>query len=188
MKSIVSICLAALFSGCVFNSQKVNLSPTVAIPSSTEGNGVTVAVVVQDERPDQSIGRRGSGGDGGVIEAAQSPDTVVRSAIIDGLKKKGFEIAEKGTANADLTVELRFLQYSVSKSWALEINIKVTLKAIASAGTQKYDHLYRIDKEERVQFAPTAETNEKRINEALSSAINQLLQDQALIDALKFKG
>ena len=189
MKLILAMFLAALLSGCVFNSQKVNLLPTVSSLASSDGDGITVAVTVQDERPDQSIGKRGVGGAGAVIEAAQSPELVVRSAVIDGLKKKGFTIVEKGNANADLSIEVRFLQYSLSQGfWSGGINIKVAFKALASKGSQKYEHLYRVDKEHRVQFAPTAETNEKWINEALSVAINELLDDRGLIDTLKFKG
>jgi hypothetical protein len=41
--------------------------------------------------------------------------------------------------------------------------------------------MYRTDKEERVVVVPTAETNEKWINDALSEVLRQLLEDSGLI-------
>ena len=62
------------------------------------------------------------------------------------------------------------------------------LKAIGSGNGKSYEHLYRTDREERIQIAPTAETNEKWINDALSKTIQEMLDDNALLGVLSQKG
>lgn len=190
MTKYILVFLPLLLSGCVFSQQTAKLSPVVSMRESALGSGVTVAVNVVDERPDQSIGKRGVGGAGADIMPAEKVEVSVANAIVEGLRKEGFKVVGKGeVADAALNVEVRFLQYSVSMGfWSGGVNVKVALKAIASKNGKTYDRLYREDKEERVQIAPGAETNEKWINEALSKTIQQLLDDQALIDTLTAKG
>jgi uncharacterized lipoprotein YajG len=163
--------------------------PTVSVAESSTGNGVTVAVDVVDERPDKSIGKRGASGMGADIMPADKVEVAVQQAIIDGLKKKGFTVVDAtGSSSAKLVVEVRFLQYSLSTGfWSGGVNVKVALKALVSANGKNYDRLYRRDREERVQIAPTAETNEKWINDALSQTIQEMLDDNALISTLAQK-
>jgi hypothetical protein len=54
------------------------------------------------------------------------------------------------------------------------------LKAVASKNGKTYEKMYRTEKEERVVIVPTADTNEKWINEALSDVLKQLLYDDGL--------
>jgi uncharacterized lipoprotein YajG len=181
--------VALLTSGCVFSGQTVQLMPTTSVASSTTGNGVAVSLKVTDERPDQAIGKRGVGGMGADLVPAQKVDVVVQSALTDALQKKGFTVVSSGDAAAKLSVEVRFLQYSLSTGfWSGGVNVKVALKAVASANGKNYERLYRKDREERVQLAPTASTNEKWINDALSQALQELIDDTALIETLAHKG
>jgi len=190
MKKHILLVLPILLSGCVFSPQTVKLAPTISVAETALGSGLTVAVTVVDERPDQVIGKRGVGGAGADIKSAEKVDVVVQNSIVAGLKRKGFNVVGTGeAAGANLAVEVRFLQYSLSTGfWSGGVNVKVALKAVASRNGKSYDHLYRIDHEQRVQLAPSAETNEKWINDALSQAIQQLLDDGALIGTLSQKG
>src|SRR5687767_9630048 len=91
---LLPVLLGMLFTltGCAFNPQTANIAPIVTVMNSSEGNGVTVAVRVVDERPSKSLGRRGAGAYGAAAEitAAQDLATVVQKEITDGLAKKGF--------------------------------------------------------------------------------------------------
>jgi uncharacterized lipoprotein YajG len=191
MKKIALVLCPLLLTltGCVFAPQSVRIMPKISVADSSAGNGVTVAVNVVDERPDKSIGKRGASGMGADIMPADKVEVAVQQAIVDGLKKKGFVVVDpNGTSPAKLVVEVRFLQYSLSTGfWSGGVNVKVALKALASANGKSYDRLYRRDREERVQIAPTAETNEKWINDALSQTIQEMLDDNALISTLAQK-
>jgi len=184
MKYIALLTFCALFAGCAFNPQTANIAPTVAVMASSEGRGVTVGVRVVDERPSKSLGRRGTAyGAAAEITAAQDIATIVQKEIIEGLKKKGFSALDySDSANPKLSVEVRLLEYSTSQGfWTSGVNIKAALKAIAVKSGKTYEKMYRTDKEERVVVVPTAETNEKWINDALTEVLRQLLDDHGLI-------
>jgi uncharacterized lipoprotein YajG len=174
----------ALFAGCAFNPQMANITPTVAVMASSEGRGVTVGVRVVDERPSKSLGRRGTAyGAAAEITAAQDIATIVQNEIIEGLQKKGFSASDySDSANPKLSVEVRLLEYSTSQGfWTGGVHIKGAMKAMAVNSGKTYEKIYRTDTEERVVVVPTAETNEKWINEALSEVLRQLLDDHGLI-------
>lgn len=172
-----------LFTGCAFNPQKANITPNVSILGSSEGNGVEIVVRVTDERPSKSLGRRGTAyGAAAEITAAQDLAAVAQKEIIAGLRKKGFAAmdGEAGT-KAKLAVEVRLLEYTTSQGfWTGGVHIKGALKAIASKNGKNYENMYRSEKEERVMVVPTAETNEKWINDALTDVLTQLLNDKGL--------
>ncbi len=181
--SIILIAALLASAGCAFTPQQANIAPTVTVMSSSEGKGVAVAVRVTDERPSKSLGRRGTAvGAAAEITAAQDVAAVVQKEIIDGLKKKGFvAVEDSGASSTKLSVEVRLLEYSTSQGfWTGGVNIKGALKAVASKNGKTYEKMYRTDKEERVVVVPTAETNEKWINGALSEVLRQLLDDNGL--------
>lgn len=176
--------IALFLSGCAFVPQKANIAPTVSVMSTSEGQGIEVAVRVSDERPSKSLGRRGTAyGAAAEITAAQDVAVIAQNEIIAGLNKKGFAATDSQTkASAKLTVEIRLLEYSTSQGfWTGGVHINGALKAVAYKQGKSYEKMYRSEKEERIVIVPTAEVNEKWINDALSDVLTQLLEDQGLI-------
>ena len=170
-------------SGCAFNPQQASLAPVLNVAESKEGAGIAVSLRVLDERPSKSLGRRGTVyGAAAEITSAEEVGAVVQRYITDGLKRKGFEVVEwNDTRSPRLTVELRLLEYSTSTGfWTGGVQIQGTLKAIAGKDGKTYEQMYRSDKQERVAVVPTAEVNERWINDALTDVLNQLFQDSAL--------
>lgn len=176
--------LAALVGGCAFNPQATNLAPRATVAASNVGRNVAVGVRVLDERPSKSLGRRGSGlyGAAAEITSAQDLAVVVDGQVKDALRKKGFRpIDYSSTGDVGLAVEIRLLEYSTSVGfWTGGINVKGGLKAVANRGSESYERLYRVDREERVVIVPTAEANEAMINAALDELLSQLFEDNGL--------
>lgn len=182
--SSLAAVFALLLSGCAFTPQKANISPTVSVMNSSEGSGIDVSVRVTDERPSKSLGRRGTAyGAAAEITAAQDIAVIAQNEIIAGLKKKGFAARDGDSGSkAKLVVEVRLLEYSTSQGfWTGGVHIKGALKAAATKDSKSYEKMYRSEKEERVVVVPTAETNEKWINDALSDVLTQLLDDKGLL-------
>ena len=188
MKVVQALVLGSLIlTGCAFSPQKANLRPLVDITQGAEGQGITVAVRVVDERPSQSLGRRGTAyGAAAEITSGSDLETVVRVKVSTALSARGFTVNAAGVAsNAKLTVEIRLLEYSTSQGfWTGGVQIQGALKALASKNGNDYEQFYRSNKEERVAVVPTAKTNEEWINAALSDVLNQLASDPKLIDFL----
>ena len=84
---------SALMTGCAFSPQKANLNPTIVSSPSSEGQGVTVAIRVVDERPSKSLGRRGTAyGAAAEITAGVDLEQLVSSKIGEALRTKGFNV------------------------------------------------------------------------------------------------
>lgn len=178
------IALAALVGGCAFNPQSANLVPRASVTSSSEGRSVLVGVRVVDDRPSKSLGRRGAGLYGAAAEITSTQDlaVVVDEQVKEALRKKGFrptDVSQK--SEAQLTVELRLLEYSTSVGFFTGgVNVKGNIKAVGKRAQETYERTYRVDKEERVVIVPTAEANEELINKALTELLSQMFDDVGL--------
>lgn len=184
VRALSIVAVALLLSGCAFNRQTANLSPTVTVMDSQEGHDVKVFVTVTDERPSKSLGRRGTGyGAAAEITAAQDVAVTVKEKVTTGLKKRGFEVVEDvGAANASFAIEVRLLEYSTSSGfWTGGVHVKGALKGLVTKNGKTYEKMYRSEKEERVMVVPTAETNEKWINNALSAVLQEMADDSGLL-------
>lgn len=189
--SFVLLITVSLVGGCAFNSQTANLAPRTVVASSTEGRNVAVGVRVLDERPSKSLGRRGSGyGPAAEITAAQDLAVIVSDQVKDALRKKGFQpVAYSPSENVGLTVEIRLLEYSTSMGfWTGGVHMRGALKAVAHRGSESYENLYRVEREDRVVVTPTASSNEVMINDALTELLSQLAGDSSLIRFLAASG
>jgi len=178
---------SALLTGCAFSPQQANLQPTVNIISSSEGQGIIVAIRVVDERPSKSLGRRGDGfGAAAEITSSVDLEAIIKDQISSALTARGFIINSTNVASdTQLTVEIRMLQYSTfQNSWTGGVQVQGTLKASASKAGNNYEKMYRYDREESVIIVPTAKMNEEWLNATLSEVLNKLLSDENLIKFL----
>lgn len=185
MKKLVLAALAvALLSGCAFNAQTVQLNPTVPSTHSTEGQGVSVAVRVVDERASQSLGHRG-GAAGAAAEITTNSDVaaIVSGQVTRALRNDGFAVlGPNAQGNASLTIEVRLLNYSTSVGfWTGGIQIEATLEAKAQKSGKSFEQMYRVKNEQRVVVVPTADKNAEWINAALGNAITKLVTDPKLL-------
>ncbi len=179
--------LLLLFNACAFTPQKASLSPSIHVTERNIGNGVSVSVAVVDERSDSTLGHRGGGfGKGAKITTDQNVADVVMGSIVEGLKRKGFNAnPTQGDSQRALKVEIRLIEYSTSAGmFTGGVHTKTTLKTIANNDGKFYENFYRVENEHRVAVVPSADVNERWINEALSEAIQKLLDDTELISHL----
>jgi uncharacterized lipoprotein YajG len=185
--SLLFFCCLGL-SACAYVPQTARLEPNVNIAESNEGNGAAVSVKVIDERPDNVIGHRGAAAlaKGAAINITQDLETLVQTEILKGLAKKGFK---PFSCSADekpvLKVEIRLLEYYTSTGfWTGGVHTKAAIKAIAYVNGKTYENFYRVANEKRVMLVPTADANEKLINEILNDILKKLLDDSQLISFL----
>lgn len=176
-----------LSSGCAFTPQSVVLKPEVAPASVAVSQGQPVLLTVVDERPRSTLGTRGAMGVGAELTVAGELTEAVRKAITEGLQSKGFTlVTEKPADGRELRVEIRNLDYRVVVGfWVGTLNAECGLKAVCILGPDRpFEQLYRGEVQDSVMVVQTAEANEKYINAAVSKAVNSLLQDPKLAEAL----
>jgi uncharacterized lipoprotein YajG len=184
MKTLITAGLAALaMTGCAYKAQTVNISPPINVAPSSVGAGIQVQVSVVDERASKSLGRRGNAyGAAAEITAAGDMTQIVRERVIEGLTRKGFVVTDQPAAGGPrLEVEIRLLEYGTSQGfWTGGVQIQSTLKADAENRGERFEKIFRSDREERVAVVPTAEKNAEWINRALGESLDQMLNDADL--------
>ena len=179
--------LMNFLSACSVTEQKALLNPDLLVIENNIGNGKEIGVEVVDERPEDTLGYRGTGNlRGAAITTDQDVKDVFDRKIREGLKRKGFNpTLRTEEALRSLRVEIRSLEYyTTSGFWSGLVHTKTALKAIAKNAGKKYEQFYRGGNEERVHIIPFAEENEKLINTAISEVLLSLFSDKKLFQFL----
>ncbi len=179
--------LALLLAGCAHTPQQVRLAPIVNVSPSVVDQGIRVTLGVLDGRPSRTLGHYGAINDPSTeITTSQDIAAIVKQEIIVGMRKKGFVVSNENVdGEVKLTVAVKLLEYSTAQGGLTDgVNIKSALKVVAIKNNKQLEKMYRIDNTERVLVAPSAETNERWINDALSDVLRQFLDDKELSNFL----
>lgn len=186
MKRSVSIILASAFalSGCAYTSMDAKIAPDVMVAESNIGAGRPVGIVVVDERPTQDVGKRSVVG--AKIKMDDDVAAIYQTALIDGLKRKGFDAQPGEVADAPtLKIEIRSLAYDVSAGWWTGgIETDSSFKAYALNAGESYEKMYRSNDENRTMVVPGAKSSNKKLNAVVSDSLRQLLEDQKMLEVL----
>jgi uncharacterized lipoprotein YajG len=189
MKSMGLVILLLIISlgGCAYIDQNLRIDPQFTVSSEGIGNGKKIALRVIDDRDKQLIGKRGvQYMPGGKITTKQDLVDVLKGALSDGLRKKGFEPVGVNDSPLSMKGELRSLEYTTSMGLWTGGNIgTAVVKIIATDPSGKtYERTYRSEKEIRTAFVGSQETNAKVVNEALSDTIKKVFEDKELLQFL----
>ncbi len=173
-------------AGCAFIDQNLQVSPQVSVVETNVGHGKKVALRVVDDREEQLIGKRGASSGYGAglakINTDQDLAEVVKSAVLEGMRKKGFQPVGENDATVGLKVTLRTLSYDSSAGLWTQGNIgKAAVKLVASQASGKtYEKTYRGQQEIRTAFVGSQETNAKVVNGALNDMLEKVFADTEL--------
>jgi uncharacterized lipoprotein len=179
--------VSATLNACSLTPQTATLRPTLSVPQSDIGQKRNVSVQILDERPNQSLGRRGAAGmRGAEIKTDQNVAELISTSVNEGLAQIGFTPEPYDPKNPRLLrIEVRQLEYSTSQGmWSGAVRTNAALKAIARNQGLTYENFYRAANDKRTFFVPGASKNEEMLNQTLSSVIDQIFQDQALLSFL----
>jgi len=180
---VSSILVAA---GCAWTGQELDLKPNVTVKEASLGNGRTISVEVDDERPRKALGNKVPEG-GGEINSKREPKEIVEEALLLGLTRLGFKpIINQNINGNKLKAELRSIDYRTAVGfWASTLTVDVALKGICIVdGRHKYEKVQRGHHQESIQVVQSEENNKEYIEDAMSQAINNVLSDDGLIQCL----
>lgn len=174
-------------SGCAFTPQTITISPRLEVATSRIGADHAVGLLVVDERLRQTLVTRTGRDMGAEMTIEGDLQAIVRNALADGLARQGFKPqAGAGPEGRDLRVEIRNLDYRlVAGFWAGTLRVEVGLKAICIRDRQwSYEQLHRGAFDKTVAVVQGQEANNAYVSQAVSKAVNSLLNDQQLIACL----
>jgi uncharacterized lipoprotein len=179
--------LIVIMSGCAYAPQAVKITPEPQVAPTTAGQGKSIVVAVIDERPRKTLGTRGVKGVGAEITIDGDLPLIIQESLIGGLRQQGFTpTATNINETRQLRAEIRNLDYELLMGfWSGTLRTAFGLKAYCILGANRpYERLYLGEFRESVLVVQGEEANERYINAAVSSALNELFQDELLTKCL----
>ena len=176
--------VAVLFgAGCAWVPQTARIQVSPKVAPSTEGRGVKFAVEVLDRRLTTKLGHRGVDSENAAITSEQNIAVLVRDALVAGYVKKGFNVViHEGDPGRVLTVELSKLEYTTDMVyWKGIVMTDAVLNATTFKSGVRFQQIYTGRRKETTIEAPRAKTNERLLNEAITEATKNLLEDPNLL-------
>lgn len=171
-----AITLAACGAQQPISLAYVPATTSVAIPGAEKVRLDVVAVDKRTQFTDRvgTADRRRIVADGDVKE-------LVRSAIERELTARGFIVAAGGLV---ITIELQnfYIDYTLSSSADVAFSIRV--RGDAGAGPTLYSHYYASTSKTHAAFGSANAGSKESLEEALASAVKQVMEDRSLQAAL----
>jgi uncharacterized lipoprotein YajG len=184
---IMILATVAVSSGCAFAPQAVMISPTIDVQASEVGADHSVKLTVVDERPRKTLGTRGVQNVGADLTIQGDLALTIQNAIARGLAQQRFTpLIDSNPESRELRVEIRNLDYMMIMGfWAGTVKVDTSLKAICVRASQRpYEQLHRGEIADSVQLVQSAAANNSYVSQAVSAAVNSLLQDRKLLTCL----
>jgi uncharacterized lipoprotein YajG len=188
MRCFILAACAAVLGGCAFATEApIKVKPELIPAQNSIGGGKGVLVEVADERPSKNLGTRGVRGVGSELTVTDDFAATVHDSLSQGLKDRGFAPSTSVPADGRvLRVEIRDLTYKVDMGfWAGTLHADCALQAICQIGQSRpFEKLFRGEHQESVQVVQGEDANIKYVNDAVSKAVNELLDDPELARCL----
>jgi len=183
-RRVALLLLAVLTGACHLAPMEVHIAPTVAVPVTGRGHGITLGVRVVDARPHEALARRAADGSGLDVFTKQSLARVWGQIVYGALRSTGFEpIPYEPNHDPSLTVWIKELDYDVSSGFlAKKALTTAAVKAEATRGGASHEISFRTEKETTVIFfRPSVGEAERALNEAASDVLDKLFSDSQLM-------
>lgn len=180
---VAAIAAALALSACSMKPQTVVIDPNPAMMAFGGGARQAVLVTAADLRPSQKLGyRKDETKDSAPLTTGNDVAAAVAAKLREAVADNDFIVAQNdGYADARLKVEVLKISYNASGKYvAPKVNMAVQLRAVAERGGTTYSPTYSIANEVVEALPLTAERNERIINEAVSQALQQVIEDESL--------
>jgi uncharacterized lipoprotein YajG len=178
---------AVLALGCSAQPQNIRLEPQVRAEPSSVGQGKKVWLQVRDSRPKKTLGVVGDlGGRYAHVSVEDDFSTQMYQSVSGALRQMGFEVHPTPVSDSrSLLVEVRDIEYqSLKQGLTYDTDTKVAIGALATNGDARYERLYTAGATKSGPMKPSASDNDKAVNETVSIALQEMLNDDRLTATL----
>ncbi len=182
------MCLAAVLAlGCTVKPQNIRLDPKVQAAPSSVGQGTKVWLEVKDSRPKKTLGVVGDlNGKYAHVSVEDDFSSQMYQSISGALSRMGFDVSPTPVSEArSLVVEVRDIEYQALKQGlTYDTETKVAVGALAKGAESTYERLYTAGARKSSPIHPSASDNDRIVNETVSGALQEMLNDDRLTAAL----
>lgn len=180
LRLLVPLAMSALLAACAQTTQNVRLAPEPPETGPAVGAERVVALRVVDGREEGDLGTlENRDGDPARVITNQDVAYVVELAAGEALLGYGLRptVWDAGY-EPRLEIEIEQLSHTVDANVPRDIATQVTLRARAEDDGERYTTRARTEVTDRRATAPDAEANAAYINEAITRALDRLLDEE----------
>ncbi len=184
---IMALALLALVQGCMLTPQKLSLDPVIDVTSEAVTTDTLIGLSVVDARPTKKLGEVGDPNKE-MLDVTVTNDFIARvnERLTEALEKRGFSVVPKSEAmTRSLDVEINSLVLnSVKRPIDFETKLEAAVSAKANNSYEKYDRAYYVRTLKESAGPPYEKKSNKMVNDAMSQALSDLLNDDSLFEML----
>lgn len=186
LKAMALTLLALTFSACALSPQHVELMPSVEVTSRLPVAHI-VSLSIEDQRPQNYLGTRGGVyADTSYIYPATSLQQSLRPAALQALQQLGLQT--EGVSPQPILIKLVIEQLSYQmddRALPKKVTLNTRIRAELTRGTQQHQGNFNSAKVYNFVKSPSAEQNQKIVNEILSETLTRLFNDPQLLAFLQ---
>ncbi len=166
-----------------FNSEQA-IVPQINVPITQIGHNKKIFVVVEDARPDNVIGRDGSGNNITIEQNVLLKN--IKDKIDNGLLNNKFQLIDNDKkTSTTLTVRILGVQYrqmTLADQYSMNHALAtVALEAIATSNGKTLKKSYRTDND-NYYIIPMFINDMQKINYTIETTVEKLLIDKTLVE------
>lgn len=177
-----------LAQGCALGPENIRVNPAFDLPHSLVGSGKPVAVAAADTRGKAKLGEVGDP-NREMFEVAvkEDPAPAILRSVSQALSKLGYKVEPYSSGDQDpsLTIELQTLKLDSDKrAFDFVTTLHAEVVAHAKNGNGRFDKKYEVTERMNTAGPAYVADSSKLVNDAVSSALQDMLSDQRLLDTL----
>lgn len=179
--------LLALNQGCTLKPQYLHLDPVIDVTGEAVTAEALLGLSVTDARTTKKLGEVGDPNKG-MLDVTLNEDitALVSARLTEALEKRGFSVVpDSGAMTRSLAVRVDSLVLnSVKRPFDFETELKAEVSAEARNSNERYDRAYYVSTYQLTAAPPFEKQSNQMVNDAVSKALTDMLNDDKLFDML----
>jgi uncharacterized lipoprotein YajG len=185
--ALPALMLLALIQGCTLKTQNLHLDPAIGVADEAVTPGTLIGLSITDARTTKKLGEVGDPNKGMFdVNLDEDFTGLVYARISDALEQSGFSVVPaSGAMTRSLVVQVdRLVLNSVKRPLDFETELQAEVSARGYNSNEIYDRAYYVKTYKISAAPPFQRDSNKLVNEAVSTALTDMLNDDKLIEML----
>jgi uncharacterized lipoprotein len=181
------LALLMLIQGCALTPQNLHLDPVIDYTGQSVTTDTLIGLSVVDSRDSKKLGKVGDPKKE-MVDVTLDEDflPLLNQRVTEVLEQRGFSVVpDSGAMTRSISVSIDSLVLnSAKRPLDFETELKAELSAEAHNALDKYDRAYYVRTYKTTAGPPYAKHSNELVNDAVSQALSDMLNDDKLFELL----
>ncbi|HKB82011.1 MAG TPA: YajG family lipoprotein [Burkholderiales bacterium] len=177
----------AILQGCALQPENIRIDPTIELPKSLVAGANRIGVAASDARAMKKLGEVGDPNrEMFDVSVNEDPSPAIYSRVSNALGKLGYKVAPYAEGmEPSLKIEVETLKLDSDKrAFDFLTTLHAEVTAHARNGQESLDKTYIVDQSMNTAGPAYSSDTTRLVNTAVSTALQDMLADQKLLDVL----